>query len=272
MDNVDDIIIKPGMWTPDPALISASEQLRQEREWLRKKNGYDGLKPTELGIEAYRYVSKLHPKFFEGRTPPPVPLDSLENIEWYEEQLKRCVYGFEYKGQRITGDFYFFLNFFPFLVAKKDNKDKVTSEFDINYPYYSGMHDYIFKTIEEAHYAGKGFMLMSGRGVGKTYIVLSILAKIYHLKPKSHGIVSASNSTHATESFTKLLQALDSISEMHPTLTLHRIQDTKGMIESGQEITRDGMKFTEGPRSRLQKVVYGDNAGATRGLISLGSR
>ena len=104
MGNEIEIVSKPDLWIPDPDAISASEALRQEKEWLRKKNGYNGVRPTELGIESYRWTSQLHPKFFEGRTPPPVPLDSLENIEWYEEQLRRCVYGFEYKGQRITGD------------------------------------------------------------------------------------------------------------------------------------------------------------------------
>jgi DNA-binding XRE family transcriptional regulator len=232
---------------------------------LRKKTGYDGKRPTDLGIEAYRYVSKLHPKFLEGRTPPAVPLDSVENIEWYEEQLRRCVYGFEYKGQRITGDHYWFLNMFPFLVSKLTKKGETTTEFDTDFPYWAGMHDYLFKTIEQAHYEGKGFCWMSGRGSGKTYAILSILAKIYHLKPKSHTIVSASNSGHATESFTKLLQGLDALAEVHPTLALHRLKDTVSMIESGQEVTRDGIKYKEGPRSRIQKVIYGDNPGATRG-------
>jgi len=265
MENVDNIIIKPGQWFPDPTLVSESEQRRQEQEWLRKKSGYDGLRPTQLGIDAYRYSSKLHPKFFEGRTPPAVPLDSLENVEWYEEQLRRCVYGFEYRGQRITGDHYWMLNMFAFLVAKKNKAGKVTNEFDIDFPYYAGMHDYLFKTIEQAHYEGKGFLFMSGRGSGKSYSVISTLAKIYHLKPKSHCIISASNSGHATETFSKLLLALDTIGELHPTLALHRLVDTKSLIESGQEIMKDGLKYKEGPRSRLQKVVYGDNSGATRG-------
>ena len=258
-------IINPELWVPDLKLITDSEQVRQEMEWLRKKNGYSGSKPTELGIDAYRYSSKLHPKFFEGRNPPAVPLDSLENIEWYEDQLKRCIYGFEYRGQRITGDHYWFLNMFPFLVAKLNKAGKVTNEFDVNFAYYAGMHDYVFKTIEQAHYEGKGFLWMSGRGSGKSYVVLSIIAKTYHIKPKSHGIVSASHSGHANETFSKLLQALDSISEVHPTLSLHRLTDTKSLVESGQEILRDGIKYKEGPRSKIQKVIYGDNSGATRG-------
>ena len=253
------------IWTPDKALCTAGEQLRQEKEWLRKKRGLEGTRPSELGIENYRWGFPLHKKFFEGSTPPPVPLDSLENIEWYEEQLYRCVYGYEYKGTRITGDHYWLLNFTPFLVAKKDKNGQATSIFDVNLPYYSLMHDYIFKLIEEAHQLGKGFMWMSARGSGKTYAILSILAKTYHLRPKSHGMVSASHSGHANEAFSKLLLMIDSIGELHPTLSLARLADTKSYIESGQEVNRDGVKYKEGPRSKLQKVIYGDNSGVTRG-------
>lgn len=261
-ENVDNIT---EIWTPDRELCAQADAWRQEKEWLRKKTGYSGLKPSQLGIEAYRYGSKLPEKFFEGRTPPPVPLDSLENIEWYEEQLKRAVYGFEWKGHRVTGDHYWLLNFTPFLVAKKNKRGQITNEFDVTFPYFSYMHDYIFKLIEEAHYSNQAFAWMSGRGSGKTYSILSIIAKTYHLKPKSHGIVSASNATHAEEAFNKLRLMLDSIAEVHPTLALARLQDTKGMIESGQEVVRDGVKYKEGPRSRIQRIVYGDNPGVTRG-------
>jgi hypothetical protein len=261
-ENIDGVT---DIWLPDKELCAQGDELRKEKEWLRKKNGFGGIKPSKLGIESYRWGSKLPDKFFEGQTPPPVPLDSLENLEWYEDQLKRCIYGFEWRGNRITGDHYWMLNFTPFLVAKKNKSGSVTSDFDVLFPYHSYMHDYIFKLIEEAHYERKAFAWMSGRGTGKTYSILSIISKIYHLKPKSHGMVSASNSTHAEEAFNKLRLMLDSIAEVHPTLALARIQDTKQMIESGYEVTRDGVKHKEGPRSRVQRIVYGDNPGVTRG-------
>jgi len=261
-ENVDNIEVIPKL---TPEVLQAAEEERAKREWLRKKTGMGGMRPSELGIEEYRFGTNLPKQFFEGRNPPPVALDSLENIEWYEEQLKRCVLGYEYKNQRVTGDHYWFLNFTPFLVAKKDKHGHITKEFDTSWGYYAHMQDYIFKLIEEAHFENKAFMWMAGRGPGKTYMILSIIAKIYHLKSKSHSIISASHSGHANEAFQKELMMLDAISEMHPTLHLSRLQDTKSIVESGQEVTRDGVKYKEGPRSRIQKVIYGDNPGATRG-------
>jgi hypothetical protein len=259
-ENVDNI---SKIWLPDQESCTAQEELRRIEEWRRSSGGQK--RPSELGIHNYRYGNMLHPKFFEGRTPPPVALDSAENLEWYAEQLHRCIYGFEYKGVRISGDYYWFLNFTPFLVAQKDETGEVTSDFQIAFPYFSHQHDYIFKLIEEAHSDGKGFMLMGGRAFGKTYMTLSILAKHYYLKPESHNIVSASHSKHADEAFGKLKRMLLAIDKAHPTLALARLTDTKYLVKSGYEINVDGVKREEGPMSSIQQVIYGDNPGVTRG-------
>ena len=99
-ENVDGV---KKLWLPDSKLCAEQAMQREIEEWNRK-NAQGTLHPSELGIEKYRYGNQLPSKFFEGRTPPPVPLDSAENLEWYAEQLHRCIYGFEYKGTRITGD------------------------------------------------------------------------------------------------------------------------------------------------------------------------
>jgi len=259
-DNVDDI---KTLWMPDAKECTAQSELRRIEEW--KRSGGGTKRPSSLGIESYHYGNPLPEKFYEGRFPPPVALDSAENLEWYSEQLHRCVYGFEYQGIRITGDHYWFLNFTPFLIAKKNKQGEVTTNIDIGFAYFSYQHDYIFKLIEEAHSLGKGFMWMAGRAVGKTYIILSILAKNYYLKPNSHNVVSASHSGHAGEAFGKLKDMLLAIETAHPTLALARLTDTKYFVKAGYEINIDGIKKEQGPMSKLQQVIYGDNPGVTRG-------
>ncbi len=251
------------LWLPDKELCAAQDELRRIEEWKRTSGGTK--KPSVLGIDSYVYGRQLPDKFYEARTPPPVALDSAENLEWYAEHLKRCIYGYEYQGIRITGDMYWFLNFTPFMIALKDEYGEVTTNFDMHLPYFSYQHDYIFKLIEEAHSLGKGFMMMGGRGYGKTYMVLSILAKQYYLKPNSYGIVSASHSGHSKEAFGKLKDMLLGIDSVHPTLALARLVDTQFSVKSGYEVNIDGVKQEQGPMSRLQQVIYGDNAGVTRG-------
>lgn len=259
-ENIDGI---SELWLPDKGLCAAQDEVRRIEEW--KRSGGGTTKPSSLGIENYRYGRPLHDKFYSGQTPPPVPLDSAENLEWYAEQLKRCVYGFEYEGQRITGDHYWLLNFVPFLLAKKDSKGRPTTDFDVDFPYYSLQHDYIFKLIEEAHSYGKGFMWMAGRAVGKSYLLNGVLTKSYYLKPNSHSVVAGTNAHHTNETFGKVKDMLIAIEAAHPTLALARLIDTKYEIKSGYEINKDGVKMQSGPMSRLQGMIFGDNPDATRG-------
>ena len=122
-DNIDNIST---LWLPDKNLCTAQEELRRIEEWKRSSGG--SKKPSQLGLKSYMYGFGLHPKFLEGRTPPPVALDSAENLEWYAEQLHRCIYGFEYKGVRISGDYYWFLNFtfhFKFTLSKSIRRKRI---------------------------------------------------------------------------------------------------------------------------------------------------
>ncbi len=251
------------LWVPDIKLCQEQYKFRMENEWLRSTGG--DLRPSTIGIENYRWGPPLPDKFYEGRNPPPVPLDSAENIEWYEEQLKRCIYGYEYDGFRITGDHYWAINFVPILLAKKDKYGNPTTDFTMDFPYFSYMHDYIFKLIEEAHHEGKGFMWMAGRAVGKSYLINAILTKYYYLRPNSHTVVACTNAHHTNETFGKLKEMLIGIDKMHPTLALARLVDTKYEIISGYEVNKDGVKMQTGPMSRVQGVIFGDNPDATRG-------
>lgn len=159
---------KTGLWYPDKKLCTTQEGLRQEQEWLRNHRGINnGTPPSKMGLKNYQYGNTLHKSFYEGRNPPPVRLDSTENIEWYTEQIKRCIYGYEYENQRITGTHYFFLNFYAFDVMQMDKDGKMIPTQEVSYPYYSVISDYIFKCMEEARLTGKAFALMSGRGCGK---------------------------------------------------------------------------------------------------------
>ena len=251
------------LWLPDKDQCTAQEELRRIEEWKRKAGGTK--KPSEIGIHNYTYGPKLHPKFFEARTPPPVALDSAENLEWYTEMLKRCIYGYEYKGTRISGDYFWFLNFSPFPIMQKDENGEIIALSDISFPYFSYQQDYLFKLMEEAHEFGKGIMLMTGRGFGKTFAVLSVIAKYYYLYPDSNNYISASHSGHAGEAFRKLKRMLLAIDKAHPTLALARLTDTKYEVKSGYEINIDGIKREEGPMSIVKQIIYGDNAGVTRG-------
>lgn len=202
----------------------------------------------------------IHKKFFEGRKPPEFSLDNLDhpvNVDWYAEQLDRVNNGFTYKGHRITGDHYWFLNFNPIVRVILDKNNNPTDQFETNYPFWCQPDDYLFKQIEEAYQDKKGVMCFTGRGGGKTYIFSSIGLKTYITIPESHSVFSASNKTHIEETFNKkVIPTLNAIELRHPTLRHKRLVDNSELIVSGEEIDYGDRKQVEGYGSTLEKITY----------------
>jgi hypothetical protein len=73
------------------------------------------------------------------------PIGTNEWKKYWDEQLSRCMYGYEVAGERITGQHYFYLNFCNINRINVDENDKVTSTvkepdfpdfWDWDYEYY----------------------------------------------------------------------------------------------------------------------------------------
>lgn len=208
----------------------------------------------------------IHKSFFEGRNPLNVPMDSIDNIDWYNEQIERCFEGYSKNGYRITGDHYHFLNFFPIQRSVLDRYGNPTDKFTFDYPFWSQEDDYLFKQIEEAQCQGdkKAIFLFTGRGYGKTYIVLSIGSKLYHFIDTFYGIICASGDDHAGPTWLKLQQALHGIDKLHPSIRLKRLKDNEDVIHAGEVIYSEGERIIEeGPL--FEKKLYDKKPGKTKG-------
>lgn len=207
----------------------------------------------------------LHKKFFEAQEPLPIDQFSLENIDWYNEHIDRCFKGFSYRGHRITGDHYWYLNFFPIMRTVLDSKGMATKNFELDFPLWSQEDDYLMKQIEEAEQDSKAVFLFTGRGYGKTYLTISIGAKIYYLVPQSHSVISGSLDDHAGETFAKLKSGMTGLEMIHPTLFFNRLTDNDSEIMSGYIEYIDGKKANRGSLSKVEKIIYADKAGKSKG-------
>jgi hypothetical protein len=208
----------------------------------------------------------LPSQFFEARTPPKVDLFSFQNIEFYKEHLHYCDVGRTVNGMRFTGDYYWYMNFFPINMLKKDKYGNITDEEIMSYAYPSQEDDYLFKQFEEAKQDGKYPFFITARAFGKTFAVISKAAKNYYTKPLSHNYITASISKHADVTFKKLSESMESLEKLHPTLRMKKLYNSPDYVESGEDIvTADGNKERIGHRSKLEKIIYGDDAGKTRG-------
>lgn len=202
----------------------------------------------------------LDNKFFSGRDIPQVDADSIEMDDWCKEQEHYIHHGMEYRGTRITGDHYHFLNFFKMLRVV----DFVTNDVEWAFPTFSQEDDYIYKQNEEAYKSGMKTGLITGRGFGKSYLAINKAVKNFNFVNNSINIISASIDEAAKKTFGMTELCLSEVPEVFRQNRL-RNEVSKGYLEAGIKTKEDGVETILGTRGSIRKVIYEDNAGKTRG-------
>lgn len=211
-------------------------------------------------------------RFFQARTPPKVPMFSQDNIDWYNENKQRCFDGYSHRGTRFTGDQWWFYNFCPMPIVKKDKNGK--EFFTAGWPYWSQEDDYRFKQFEEAEQAKLGVGFFTARGYGKTQIILSIAGKIFYFKDATdpetgltrpiHCVISASHDDHANPTFSKWGNLVNYVNTAHPSIAVNAVQNNADMFVSGDSYEKDG-KWVDTEDAIMEKIVYSHQAGKTKG-------
>lgn len=195
--------------------------------------------------------------FFEGRMPIAAHPESIEFSSWAEEQIDRATNGFEYGGYRVTGSYYFFLNFW-----RPDAIHLGNGVYDDTFPFYSEVDQEVYNQMQEAEEEDKGFMMITGRGFGKTIIGGSIIGREYSLFPQSESIICASTEPGLVPFWNKLSKGLNN---MPSFLNHQRIKDTSSYIKSGFKEKSQGEERVYGFGSTIEKVIFDNKPGKTRG-------
>jgi hypothetical protein len=208
-------------------------------------------------IAIYNQPDCILPKsFFEGRFVPNFHPETIDYEQWWKEQIRRSREGWSDGGHSVTGPFYYHLNF------KKINMLNHLHEECIEHPYFSYEDQQLFEDVEIAKKAGKGVILITGRGFGKSFDATTIAEHRFVMYPATEVIVSASTAFFVDSLWGKIDVGLNSLPDaLRPTL----IVDKSTQKESGIEIFENGKKVTIGYRSKLWKVVYDNDEGRTRG-------
>ena len=132
----------------------------------------DYFRPTAIHYQKHGVLTKLRPN----------PNPNSEYGKWAKEEVRRCREGYirESDGEWIPGDMYFFLNYCPILLSKKDGRSKKASRV-IDFPKVWEGHYYKFHYLNKAREEGKHAMELSRRGSGKSYTGGAMLAKRFYL-------------------------------------------------------------------------------------------
>lgn len=131
----------------------------------------DYFRPSAIHYQQYGCFTKLKP----NANP------NSEYGKWIREEVRRCWEGYvrPSDGEWITGDMYFFLNYCPIQLIKKDSNGKFIRTID--FPKFWDGHYYKSHYLNQCRNEGHHAAELASRGKGKSYYAASMLAKRFIL-------------------------------------------------------------------------------------------
>lgn len=132
--------------------------------------------------------------------------DSKRYNEFWKEQYRRCKYGMTVNGYTITGDNYFFLNFYqlPTIDQQKASGEGTDNDF----PIFFASHYMFFHYLQMARVLHKHAALMKARSIGFSEINASLSARMYSVIRRSRVMITCFNDTFLKGTFSKFDNAL----------------------------------------------------------------
>ena len=120
--------------------------------------------------------------------------------DFWSEQYRRCRDGYESHGYRITGDNYFFLNFYR--LKDVTNVKVASSGRQTSFPqFFSKQYEY-FHYIDLCTHTKHDVCALKARGVGFSEIAASLAVRMYTVVREAHVICTA----YSTDKLTPLLR------------------------------------------------------------------
>lgn len=131
--------------------------------------------------------------------------------EFWDEQYRRCRNGMTSHGYTITGDNYFFLNFFQLMDL--DNTSKAGGGRMYIFPaFYAGQYEW-FHYVEMCRRLRLNACIMKSREVGYSESIAAILANSYNSIRNTVNLVTAFNSDHLNNTLSKAWNCLSFLND-----------------------------------------------------------
>lgn len=172
---------------------------------------------------------------------------------FWKEQYTRCKYGMTSHGYTITGDNYFFLNFYQLPVVDMDKASgEGTNE---SFPVFFASQYMFFHYLQMCKVLHKNAALMKARSIGFSEINASLAARLYTTIKRSRTMITCFKDTYLNGTFSKLDHALTFLNTNADGFFKPRLTDKALEKKSGYQVKIDGQFTDFGWRS----VVIGIN-------------
>ena len=235
---------------------------------VKKEDKIDYFDPTlSYEITGYRPIDKDHsldfnPNWFTttrdnfkktGKYTTALP-NSKRWKEFWNEEYRRCIHGITINGYTLTGDNYFFLNFYQLPVI--EDTEEAGSGTNDDFPQFMVSQYIFFHYLRLCRVLRKNACLMKARSIGFSEINASIAARMYTTIKQSRTMITCYKDVYVKGTFSKVDHALTFINTHADGFFKPRLKDTELEIESGYQFKKDGQFVDAGWRS----VVIGQLA------------
>lgn len=228
---------------------------------------FDSYKSYEL--TGYRPINDedgldFNPDWFRGdainklRTgrysPTSIPLGSRTHRIWWEERIRRCNEGYTVNGYRLTGDNYFFINFYN---LKSSDQDTINQ--DYGFPQFLVFQYEYFHYLELCEKLKKDVSVLKSRGIGFSEMASSFIARPYTTIPNFRSVVSTFSENHLKPTLDKIWLQLDWLNENTETAfrRARMVINTKTHKRASKK-DKDSGEDPSSHRSEVQGLVCDD--------------
>ena len=132
---------------------------------------------------------------------------SKTHRDFWKERYRRCIEGYEVNGYRLTGDNYFWLNFYRLKDSKEG--DKASAGRDLAFPRFFVFQYEYFHYVEMCEILKKDVGLVKARSLGFSEMAASLCARPFITTPNYRILATAFSENHLSPLLSKIWAQLD---------------------------------------------------------------
>lgn len=179
-------------------------------------------------------------------------IGSKTHLDFWKERQKRCIEGVTINGYRLTGDNYFWLNFYR-LKQSKDG-DKASSGRTLSFPQFFVFQYEYFHYVELCELLGKDVGLLKARSMGFSEMGASLCARPYITTPNYRVLATAFSKNHLQPLLSKIWAQLDWLNEnTERGFRRSRMVKNTDMYKRASKKDKDGREH--GHMSEIEGIV-----------------
>ena len=182
--------------------------------------------------------------------------------KFWEQERDRCINGYSYNGDYISGYNYFYWNYSPIEIVEIliDADGNERAERKIGFPNVRDYDKYFFDYVEDAERSGKHACVLKARGLGYSFKGASMLNRNYFMIRKSKSFAMAANKDFLYKDgiVNKAWDIMDFIDKNTAFSKRRQYVDTKEHRRASYQKNVDGKKIESGYKSEIISLVIDD--------------